>query len=64
MKEAMTGAGEQEAAQRRSATLKVADSILAYKKSPKSQPPMADLLPIDRSVSRIYQKMSYLMEGQ
>ena len=64
LQEAVAGAGEKEVADRRSAALNVANSILAYKKSQKSQAPMSELLPIDRSVSRIYQKMSYLMQGQ
>jgi len=62
--EATAAAGEEEAAMRRDAAKKVANAILAYKKSPKSQAPMSELLPIDRSVSRIYQKMSYLIQGQ
>lgn len=57
-------ADDEEKISRKESARKVAGSILAYKKRPESQTPMRDLLPIDRSVSRIYQQMSYLIEGE
>lgn len=57
-------ADDEEKISRKESAMKVAGSILAYKKRPESQTPMRDLLPIDRSVSRIYQQMSYLIEGK
>ena len=56
-------ADERQKISRKESAKQVANTILAYSKSPKSQAPMSELLPIDRSVSRIYQKMSFLMEG-
>ena len=57
-------ADDEEKISRKESARKVAGSILAYKKRPESQTPIRDLLPIDRSVSRIYQQMSYLIEGK
>lgn len=59
-----TGTDEQERALRKESMEKVADSIFIYQKNPKSKIPLKDLLPIDKSIGRIYQHMSYLTEGK
>ena len=64
MMEATAAADREEEARRRSAANRISNTILAYKKSPQCQAPINELVPIDRSVSRIYQQMSYLMQGQ
>ena len=64
LKRVSAGANEEEEAWRRESARRVGRSILAYKKRPESQTPISELLPIDKSVSRIYQQMSYLIEGK
>ena len=60
---AMAAAGEEEADRRKQTSRKVATTIMAVKKRPECRAPISEMMPIDRSVSRIYQQMSYLVHG-
>ena len=60
---AMAAAGKEEADRRKQTSRKVATTIMAVKKRPECRAPMSEMMPIDRSVSRIYQQMSYLVHG-